>query len=110
MAGAAGALRHDEPVRLAAIIGGRSGPHGTRIATREYRLGCAYDGDILIVTLIQETPGIAITFEAKSFDRAFERALEIGEEMADLAGHLPDGVLVSLVACGSLTEIGIDTD
>ncbi len=107
---AAVAFRRDEPVRRAAIIGGRSGPHGTRTATREYRLGCAVDDDTLIVTMIENVPGIAITFEAENFDRAFERALEITEEVADLAGHLADGVLVSLVLRGSLAEIGVDAE
>ena len=108
---AAVAIRHDEPAaRRAAIIGGRSGRHGTRTATREYRLACAVDDDTLIVTLIEDVPGIAITFEAENFDRAFERALEISEEMADLAGHLADGVLVSLVQRASLGEIGIDAE
>ncbi len=107
---AAAAIRPEKPVRRAAIIGGQAGPHGTRTATREYRLGCAIDDDMLIVTLMEDVPGVAITFEAENFDRAFERALAISEEMADLAGHLADGVLVSLVLRGSLADIGVDAD
>ena len=93
-----------------AIIGGRPGPHGVHAAAREYRLGCAWDGEILIVSMIEDVPGIGITFEAENFDQAFTRALQISEDMAELAGHLADGVRVSLVECGSLTEIGIDPE
>jgi hypothetical protein len=93
-----------------AIIGGRPGSHGARTAARDYRLGCAWDDEILIVLLIEDVPGIAITFEAENFDQAFARALQISEDMAELAGHLADGVQVSLVECGSLAEIGIDTE
>jgi hypothetical protein len=106
----AAALKQDARRHLAAIVGGQPGPNGTHTATHEYRLGCAWDGDTLLVNLIEDVPGIGIAFEARSFDRAFERALAIGEDVADEAGHLSDGVLVSLTAFGSLAEIGIDAD
>src|SRR4029077_14803306 len=94
-------IPQDKPPRRETIIGGQPGPHGARTAAREYRLGCAADDDTLIVTLIEDVPGIAITFEADSFDHAFQRAVQISQEMADLAGHLAEGVLVSLVQRGS---------
>jgi hypothetical protein len=103
------ALRNVRQQR-AAIIGGRPGPHGTRIAAREYRLGCAWDDETLIVSLIEDVPGIAITFEAENFDQAFTRALQISGDMAELAGHFADGVHLSLVECGTLAEIGIDPE
>jgi hypothetical protein len=99
-----------EPRWRAAIIGGRLGPDRKHTAAREYRLGCAWDDGTLIISLIEEVPGVAITFEAEDFDRAFARALVIGEDMAELSGHLADGVLVSLVECKSLAEIGVDAD
>jgi hypothetical protein len=99
-----------EPRWRAAIIGGPTGADGKRTAAREYRLGCAWDDDTLIVTLIEEVPGVAITFEAEDFDQAFTRALAISEDMAELSGHLADGVLVSLAERGSLAEIGIAAD
>ena len=104
------AVRRDSTPRRAAIIGGREGPRGSRTATREYRLGCAWDGDALLVAMLEDLPDVAIAFEARDFDHAFERALAIGEDMAEVSGHLADGVLVSLTQCGSLAEIGIETD
>ncbi|HZU89494.1 MAG TPA: hypothetical protein VE993_09580 [Stellaceae bacterium] len=97
-----------KPRWRAAIIGAPTGADGQRTAAREYRLGCAWDEDMLIVTLIAEVPGVAITFEAEDFDQAFARALAISEDMAELSGHLADGVLVSLAERGSLAEIGVE--
>jgi len=111
MAGASALRQHEfEPQRLARIIGDRKDANGNMMAGREYKLGCAWDGDVLIVRLIEDVPGIGITFEAYSFDHAFERALEISTDMAELAGHWADGVLVSLVECESLADIGVDAD
>jgi len=107
---AARRVRAHEPKWRAAIVGGRPGPDGKPTAAREYRLGCAWDDDTLIVSLIDEVPGVAMTFEAEDFDRAFARALAIAEDMAELSGHLPDGVLVSLTECRSLAEIGVEAD
>lgn len=92
-----------------AIVGGRPGPDGKPTATRAYPLGCAPDpeGGVL-VTLVEEVPGIGITFEADDFDHAFSRAVVIGEDMADAAGHLADGVLVSLVERDNLADLGVD--
>ena len=91
-----------------AIVGGGPGPDGKPTAARAYPLGCAPDPEGgVVVTLIQDVPGIEITFEANDFDHAFARALTIGEDMADAAGHLADGVLVSLVERGSLADLGI---
>jgi hypothetical protein len=82
----------------AGIVGGRIGPDGKPTAARSYPLGCAPDPEGgLLVRLIEEVPGIAITFEADDFDQAFARALVISEDMADAAGHLADGVVVSVV-------------
>jgi hypothetical protein len=64
----------------------------------------------MIVRLIEEVPGIGITFEAHDFEDAFERAMDISYDMAELAGHLADGVLVSLTECESLADLGIDAD
>lgn len=96
---------------LAAIIGGRPGPKGTRTARHEYRLGCAWDGSTLLVSILNgDEANVGIAFQADSFDDAFERALTVGEDTAEVAGHIPDGVLVSLTEFGSLAEIGIDAD
>lgn len=94
----------------AAIVGGRLGPDGKPIALRAYRLGCAMDPECgrLIVTMIEDVPGIGITFEADDFDHAFSRALVIGQDMAEAAGHLDDGVVISLGECDSLAELGIE--
>jgi hypothetical protein len=93
----------------AGIVGGRAGSDGKPTAARSYSLGCAPNPEGgPLVTLIEEAPGIAVTFEADDFDQAFARALVIAEDMADAAGHLADGVVVSLVESGSLAELGID--
>ena len=94
----------------AAIVGGRPGPDAKPMATRAYPLGCAPDpeGGGLVVTLIEDVPGIGITFEADDFDHAFARAVVIGEDMAEAAGHLAEGVLVSLIERDNLAELGID--
>ena len=99
-----------EPRWRAAIVGGQPGPDGKRTAAREYRLGCVRDGGTLIVSLIEDVPGIAITFEAADFDEAFARALAIGEDMAELSGQLADGVLISVAECSTLAEIGVEAD
>ena len=109
MAGHA-ALRQDDRRHYAAIIGGYALPSGARIATREYRLGCAWDGNTLIVALLDEQPDVGIAFQAQDFDHAFERALAISEDVAEVAGHLSDGVVVSLVECNTLEEIGVEAD
>jgi hypothetical protein len=106
----AAALRREQAERRAAIIGGQPGPRGLCTAKHEYRLGCAWDGDMLLVNLIEDVPGVGIAFEAKSFDHAFERALAISEDVADVAGHLAEGVLVSLAEFDSLGAIGIDAE
>jgi hypothetical protein len=93
----------------AAIVGGRPGPDGKPTASRAYALGCAPDPEGgVIVTLIEEVPGVGITFEADDFDHAFSRAVEIGSNMAEASGHFADGVLVSLIERDSLAELGID--
>ncbi|GEM_PF-5989550 len=109
---AGSALRRDqfEPRWKAVIIGGAAGLDGKMTAARAYRLGCADDAGTLIVSLIDDVPGVSITFEAENFDHAFARAVEIGTDMADLSGHLPEGVLISLVECESLADIGVDAD
>jgi hypothetical protein len=109
MAGAT-ALQRFQPRREARIIGAARDENGNPTAAREYKLGCAWDGDALIVRLIEEVPGIGITFEAHSFDHAFERALDIATDMAELAGHMADGVVVSLLECDSLADLGIEVD
>jgi hypothetical protein len=109
MAGQA-ALKQDARRHYAAIVGGFALPSGARFATREYRLGCAWDGDALLVALLDELPDVGIAFEARDFDHAFERAVAISEDVAEVAGHLKDGVVVSLIECDSLEEIGIDAD
>lgn len=83
--------------RVAAILGGRT-VNGRPVARHAYRLGAAPapDGTRYIVTLIDEVPGVRMVFEADTFDVAFARALIIGEDMADLAGHLGEGVLISV--------------
>jgi len=107
----AAAIKLGHRRRLAAIVGGRLGPKGMRTAKYEYRLGCAWDGDTLLVSILNgDEANIGIAFEADSFDHAFIRALAISEEVADEAGHLADGVLVLLSEFGSLAEIGIDAD
>jgi hypothetical protein len=93
----------------AGIVGGRPGPDGRPTAARSYPLGCASDPEGgVVVTLIEEVPGIGITFEAADFDQAFARALVIGEDMADAVGHLADGVVISLIERDSLAELGLD--
>jgi len=93
----------------AGIVGGRAGSDGKPTAARSYSLGCAPDPEGgLLVTLLEEVPGIAITFEADDFDHAFARALVIAEDMADAAGHLADGVVVSLLERDNLAELGVD--
>ena len=108
---ASAARRPPEPPRLAGIIGGRI-VNGHPVARHSYRLGVAPapEGDVYIVHLMDEVPGVGITFEANSFEHAFERALEIGEDMADLAGHLAEGVVVSVEAHDRLADIGLDED
>ncbi len=96
---------------LAAIIGGRPGPGGTCTAKHEYRLGCAWEDDTLLVVLLNgDQVNVGIAFQADRYDAAFARALAIAEDVADEAGHLSDGVLVSLTEFNSLAEIGIDAD
>ncbi len=111
MAGAS-ALRqgHFQPQRKARVIGTARERNGSPTAAREYKLGCAWDGDNLVVRLIEDVPGVGITFEAYSFDHAFERAVDIASDMAELSGHLADGVLVSLIECESLDQLGLDPD
>jgi len=53
---------------------------------------------------------VGIAFEADSYDNAFARALAISKDVADEAGHLSEGVTVSLTEFGGLAEIGIDAD
>ena len=79
----AATLQQDNPRHLAAIIGGQIGPRGTRTAMHEYRLGCARDGEMLLVAILNgEKANLGIAFEARDFDQAFERALAISEDMA----------------------------
>ena len=104
------AHRHDTEHRyLAGIVGGRS-KGGRTVARHAYRLGAAWlpDDNLYIITLIEDVPGIGITFEANSFEDAFERALAISEDMADVSGHLEDGVSVSVQEVDRLSDIGID--
>src|SRR3954468_15410029 len=103
MAWASALRRYDfPPQRRARIIGTARDRNGNPIAAWEYRLGCARDGDDMIVRLIEEVPSVEITFEAHNFEDAFERAIDISYDMAELTGHLEDGVLVSLTECESL--------
>ena len=94
--------------RRETVIGGP----GNRIYRWSYPLGCAPDADGgLIISLMQDVPGIAgMIFEADDFDHAFRRAVLIAEDMAEATGHLQEGVLVSLIKCDSLGEIGVDAD
>jgi hypothetical protein len=96
----------------AAVVGGALGPGGRPVAQRRYTLGVAPDPDGgYIAALIEAVPGVAgMTFEASDFEQAFARALVIGEDLAAAAGHLDDGVLVSLTPFDTLAEIGVDTD
>jgi hypothetical protein len=108
MAGVAALSTRTAPRWRAAIIGGQAGPDGKPTATREYRLGCVADDDMLIVSMLDDVSDVKITFEADNFDHAFARAVDISTDMAELADHLSQGVLVSLVECESLADIGID--
>ena len=109
IAEAQGALSSTPHRWRAGIVGGRIGPDGKLTAIRSYSLGCAPDPEGgFLVSLIEEVPDIAITFEADDFDQAFARALVIAEDMADAAGHLADGVVVSLLELDSLADLGID--
>lgn len=110
MAWASALRRDDHPKQRARIIGTAHDSNGNAIASHEYRLGCAWDGDEMIVRLIEDVPGIGITFEARDFEAAFERAMDIAYDMAELAGHLSDGVLVSLTECENLADLGLDAD
>jgi hypothetical protein len=99
------------PRHLAATIGRETGRKRARTAKYEYRLGCAWDGDTLLVSILNgDEVNVGIAFEADSYDNAFARALAISKDVADEAGHLSDGVTVSLTEFGSLAEIGIDAN
>src|SRR3954452_20914745 len=105
------AVRQSPRRRLAETIGGGAGRKRARTAKHEYRLGCAWDGDTLLVSILNGNEvNVGIAFQADRYDAAFERALAIVEDVADEAGHLADGVLVSLTEFDSLAEIGIDAD
>ena len=105
------AVRQSPRRRLAETIGGGSGRKRARTAKYEYRLGCAWDGDTLLVSILNgDEVNVGIAFEADSYDNAFARALAISKDVADETGHLSDGVTVSLTEFGSLVEIGIDAD
>ena len=104
------AVRQSPRRRLAETIGGGSGRKRAH-PKYEYRLGCAWDGDTLLVSILNgDEVNVGIAFEADSYDNAFARALAISKDVADEAGHLSDGVTVSLTEFGSLAEIGIDAD
>ena len=105
------AVRQSPRRRLAETIGGGAGRKRARTAKYEYRLGCAWDGDTLLVSILNgDEVNVGIAFEADSYDNAFARAVAISKDVADEAGHLSDGVTVSLTEFGSLAEIGIDAD
>ena len=105
------AVRQSPRRRLAETIGGGSGRKRARTAKYEYRLGCAWDGDTLLVSNLNgDEVNDGIAFEADSYDNAIARALAISKDVADETGHLSDGVTVSLTEFGSLAEIGIDAD
>ena len=88
-----------------------AGRKRARTAKYEYRLGCAWDGDTLLVSILNgDEVNVGIAFEADSYDNAFARALAISKDVADETGHLSDGVTVSLTEFGSLAEIGINAD
>ncbi|HLY59006.1 MAG TPA: hypothetical protein VKS60_25815 [Stellaceae bacterium] len=97
------------PRYQAAIIGGDP---AHPIARRRFALGMAWEPEAgtYIVSLTDAVPQIGITFEARDFDHAFERALAIGADMAASCGYLDEGVLVSLTECASLGDIGVSTD
>lgn len=98
--------------QLASIVGGRTTPDGRVVASHRYRLGMAPapDSDVYIVRLIGTLDKVAITFEARDFEHAFRRALEISQDMAEVAGHLSDGVVVSVEECDSIRDLGISED
>lgn len=70
------ALEHRQ---LASIVGGTRTSDGRVVARHRYRLGTAPapDGAGYIVTMIGKLDGIAMTFEARDFENAFERAIDI---------------------------------
>jgi hypothetical protein len=105
------APRQHQRRHLAATIGGGVGRKRARTAKYEYRLGCAWDDDTLLVSILNgDEVNVGIAFEADSYDNAFARALAISKDVADEAGHLSEGVTVSLTEFGGLAEIGIDAD
>jgi hypothetical protein len=107
----AAAPKQRQRQHLAATISGEAGRKRAHTAKYEYRLGCAWDGDTLLVSILNgDEVNVGIAFEADSYDNAFARALAISKDVADEAGHLSDGVTVSLTEFGSLAEIGIDAD
>ena len=63
------AVRQSPRRRLAETIGGGSGRKRARTAKYEYRLGCAWDGDTLLVSILNgDEVNVGIAFEADSYD------------------------------------------
>ncbi len=99
------------PRVITSVLGGQHAADGaTPTARHIYYLGAARDPDGrgLIVNLMGgNDPSIGITFEAKNFDDAHRRAIEISSSMAEAAGYLDEGVAVVLMETPSIKHISL---